>query len=56
MLSAIFHDRSSGADDPDISITLTRSTATLSSPDLLYIIHGHGYFSQAVGDKFSIMD
>ena len=24
--------------------------ATLSSPDLLYIIHGNGYFSQAVGD------
>ena len=39
-----------GADDIDLSVALTRSTPTLSSPDLLYIIHGNGYFSQAVGD------
>ena len=55
MLSATFHDRGNGADDPDLPVTLTRTTATLSSPDLLYIIHGNGYFSQAVGDtSFSI--
>ena len=39
-----------GADDPDLSVALTRSTATLSSPDLLCIIRGNGYFSKAVGD------
>ena len=41
-----------GADDPDLSTALTRSTArvTLLSPDLLSIICGNGNFSQAVGD------
>ena len=48
MLSTAFHDWGGGADDPDPS--LTRSMATLSSPDLLYIIHGNCYFSQDVGD------
>ena len=39
-----------GTDDPDLSIALTRSTATLRNPDLLYIIHGNGNFSEAVHD------
>ena len=50
MLSSTFHDSGSGANDPDLSVTLTTSTATLRSTDLLYIIHNNGYFSQAVGD------
>ena len=41
-----------GADDPDLSVTLTRSKATLRNPDLLYIIYANGgYFSQAVFDN-----
>ena len=43
MLYATFHDWGGGADDPDLSVALTRSMATLSSPDFLYIIHGNGY-------------
>ena len=31
-------------------MALNRSRATLLSHDLLYIIRGNGYFSQAVGD------
>ena len=50
MLSATFHDWGGGVDDPDLSIALTRSAATLSSPDLLHIICENGYFVQAVGD------
>ena len=50
MLSATLHYWGGGADDPYLSVVLTRSMATLSSPNLLYIIHGNGYFSQAVGD------
>ena len=38
------------ADDPDLSIAFTKSMATLSSPDILYIVRGNGYFSQAAGD------
>ena len=45
-----FHDFGGGADDPHLSAALTRSTATLSSYDFLYIIHGNGCFFQAVGD------
>ena len=47
---APLHEQDDGADDPDLSVALTRSIATLSSPDLLYIIRGNGYFSQDVGD------
>ena len=50
MLSDTFHDWGVGADDPDLSVALTRSMATLSSSDLLYIIRLNVYFSQAVGD------
>ena len=39
-----------GADDPDLSVALTRTTDTLRHPDILYIIHWNGYFSQPVGD------
>ena len=38
------------ADNPDLSVDLTRSMATLRSPDLFYIICGNGDFSQAVGN------
>ena len=38
------------SDDPDLSIALTRSTATLSSPGLLYIIRGNCYLSKPVGN------
>ena len=37
MLSTTFHDQGCGADDPDLSVALTRSMATLSSPDILYL-------------------
>ena len=42
LFSATFHYWGSGADDPDLFVTLTRSTATLSRPNLLYIIRGNG--------------
>ena len=38
-----------GADDPDLSITLTKSTATLISPDLLYIICLYHTLSGCIG-------
>ena len=41
--------------DPDLSVAKTRSMTTLSSPEILYIIHGNGHFSQAVCDtSFSL--
>ena len=43
VFSATFHD-------PDLSVALNRSTATLHNSDLLHIIHGNGHFYQAVGD------
>ena len=36
--------------DPNLSVALTRSKATLRSPDHLYIIRANGNFYQAVGD------
>ena len=51
MLSATFHDQGNGADDPDHSVNLPRSTANLSCPDLLYIIRGNQDHSQ--GDPVS---
>ena len=38
MVFATFHDWGGGADDPDLSITLTRSTATFLTPEILFII------------------
>ena len=49
MLSTTFDDQGSRANDPDLSVVFTRSMAGLSSPDLSYIIHGNGYFSQTAG-------
>ena len=34
MLSATFHDRSGGADDPDFSVDLTRSTAIFRTSEI----------------------
>ena len=50
MLSATFHDRGSGADDPDFSVHLTRSMATLHTPEILYIICRNCYSSHSQGD------
>ena len=36
MLSDTFHDRGSMADDPDLSVALTRSMATFRRPEILY--------------------
>ena len=51
MLSATFHDRDNGADDPDFSVDLTRSTATLRTPEILYIISRNCYTSQGDPDS-----
>ena len=51
MLSASFHDRGCGADDPDISFAVTRSTTTFRCPDLLYIIRRNCYSSQGDSDS-----
>ena len=51
--NSVFHHfpwPGAGADDPDLSVAHIRSMATLHNHNLLYIIHGNGYFSQTVGD------
>ena len=53
MLPTTFHDRGGGADDPDLSVALTMSTATFHSPDILYIICRNCYTPQAQGDPDS---
>ena len=51
MLSAIFHDRGGGADDPDFSVDLTWSTATIRTPEIWYIISRNCYTSQGDPDS-----
>ena len=51
MLSTTFHDCYSGADDPDFSVNLTRSTATFRTPEILYIILRNYYTSQGDPDS-----
>ena len=51
MLSATFHDQGVGADDPDFSIDLNRSTATFRTPEISYIILRKCHTSQ--GDPHS---
>ena len=51
MLSATFHDRGGGADDPDLSFALTRVTATFRSPEILYIICRNCYSYQGDSDS-----
>ena len=51
MLSATFHEWGSGANDPDLSIALTRSMATFCSPEILYIICRNCYTSQGDPDS-----
>ena len=51
MLSATFHDRGGGADDPDFSIDLTRFTATFRTPEMSYTIHRNFYTSQGDPDS-----
>ena len=46
MLTATFHDQGGGANDPDFSVNLTRSTATLRTPEILYIICRNCYTFQ----------
>ena len=38
MLSGTFHDRGGGANDPDLSVAITRSMATSRTTEILYII------------------
>ena len=40
-----------GANDPDLSVALTRSTATFHSPQILYIISRNCYTSQGDPDS-----
>ena len=51
MLSATSYDRGGGADDPDFSVDLTRSTATFRTPKILYIIRINCYTSQGDPDS-----
>ena len=51
MLSATFHDRGVGADDPDFSADLTWSTATIRTPEILYIICRNCYIPQGYPDS-----
>ena len=51
MLSATFHDLCSVADDPDLSIALTRSTATFRSPEIIFIICRNCYTSRGDPDS-----
>ena len=51
MLSATFHYWVGGADDPDLSVDLTRSAATFRTPEILYIIHRNCYTSQGDPDS-----
>ena len=51
MLSATFHDWGGGADDPDFSIDLTWSTATIRTHEILYIICRNCYTSQGDPDS-----
>ena len=51
MLSATFHDWGGRADDPNLSVALTRSMAAFHSPDLLYIIRRNCYTSQGDPDS-----
>ena len=51
MLSATFHDWGVGADDPDFSVDLTWSTATICTPEILYIIRRNFYTSQGDPDS-----
>ena len=50
MLSATFNAQGIGADDPDFSVDLNRSTATIRIPEILYIIHRNCYTSQGDPD------
>ena len=51
MVSATFHDWGGGADDPELSVDLTRSTATFRTPEILYIIRRNCYTSQGDPDS-----
>ena len=51
MLSATFHNWGGGADDPDFSVDLTRSTATFHTPEILYIIRRSRCTSQGDPDS-----
>ena len=51
MLSATFHDWGGGADDPDFSVDLTRSTAIFRAPEILYIIRRNCCTSQGDPDS-----
>ena len=51
MLSATFHDWGSGANDPDFSVDLTWSTATIRTPEILYVILRNCYTSQGDPDS-----
>ena len=51
MLSATFQDWGGGANNPDLSVTLTRSMDTFRSPDLLYIIRRNSYTPQGDPDS-----
>ena len=46
-----FHGRGIGADDPDFSVDLTWSTATIHTPEILYIIRINCYDSQGDPDS-----
>ena len=51
MLSTTFQDWGGGADDPDLSVALTRSTATFHTPEILHIIRRNCYTSQGDPDS-----
>ena len=51
MLSATSHDRGCGANNPDFSVDLTRSTSTFRTPEILYIIRRNCYTSQGDPDS-----
>ena len=51
LLQTTFHDWGGGADDPDVSIDLTWSTATIHTPEILYIIRRNCQTSQGDTDS-----
>ena len=51
MLSATFYDQEGGADNPDFSVDLTWSMATIRTIEILYIIRRNCYTSQGDPDS-----